>query len=717
MLHSSSRGQSSYSHPFTGDLPPPHLTLGSNIRNTNSNLIHGISFDMWASAPNEVNSIDNELHVYTRLQGEPNQPAAPPMPLENIPDWRSAFPHLVPLVDDVSRPLDCDIILLEVNLELMADFPPSRSKLGIQLALDFIDSPWGGLATPTQLADWSCSTYIYEGGQKAKDAHHNLPQPVASTVKPFFESSWWAELFTQLTQEKRIAENSGHAETIRAADDHIRRFFRSLSALQELRASGPSRKRRHASSKYASSSISESKRMGILLWKFRQTRPGEVGTTTWRRLIPPNQARTTANNHPHDTTGMNIPMPTINSILTSEPLGSYSAAPQHITTTAYEGQSEHHPQWPIYRDEHGDLTNLFDTQTSFDFLNTISKGEEIRHPMGTDLYPYSCLPPENISQPAPAAVSFTNDGRPIPNDDANNVNNNVHDHLSLQPHALADTGYGVQHHPHHQHPHHHIIHPQNVATPPPLPPPPPPPPPAAAAAPPPFVQSQHIVDRQNGSGGDLVNVFGPSGPALEDLGQGNNSNHNNGSNNNTSHENNTITSHHHPSWHGSHSGANASHRPPLHINHPHGHSHNHSQGHGHGDDAVRNSSFNNPLHFQPLPHPHHSLHHHPHHPHRQYQQHQHHRSHHSHLPPAVVAVSQGDVDSKDPPGPGLSGLMMPPAPDELLIADKLAQNRGRGGSGGGGGGLSSGGQGQQQDEDGGHVAGIFPDDSAVDLVQ
>lgn len=692
MLHSSSRSQNSFTHPFTGDLPPPHLTLGSNVRNTNSNLVHGISFDMWASAPNETYSIDNELHVYTRLQGEPTQPAAPPMPLENIPDWRGAFPDLVPLVDDVSRPLDCDIILLEVNLELMADFPPSRSKLGIQLALDFIDSPWGGLATATQMAEWSCSTHIYEGGQKTKDAHHNLPQPVASTVKPFFESSWWAELFTQLTQEKRIAENSGHPETIGASDEHIRRFFRSLSAVQELRASsGPSRKRRHASSKYASDSISaESKRMGILLWKFRRTRPGEVGTTTWRRLIPPNQTRTTANNG-HDPTGMNMPMPTINSILTSEPLmqSGYSAAPQHITTTAYEGQNDHHPQWPIYRDDHGDLTNLFDTQAPFDFLNTISKGEEIRNPMGTDLYPYSCLPPESISQPAAAAVSFTNDGRPISNDDPNNVNNNVHDHLTLQPHALADTGYGVHHHQHHQH-QPHIIHPHNVAT--------PPPPAAAATAPAPaFFQSQHIVDRQNNGGGDLVSIFGPSGPAIEDLGHSNNGNHNNGSNN-TSHET-TITSHHHPSWHGSHPGANASHHPhPLHINHPH----------SHGDrDDVRNSNFNHPMHFNPLPHPHHSLHH-PQQQHHQYQHHQH-RNHRSHLPSAVVPVSQEEANGKDPPGPGLSGLMMAPAPDELLIADKMVQNRG--------GGLSSGGQGQHDDGDGGHVSGIFPDDSAVELVQ
>lgn len=669
--HSSSRSHSSFTHPFTGDLPPPYLTLGSNVRNNNSNLIHGVSFDMWASAPNEVNSIENELHVYTRLQGEPNQPVAPPMPLENIPDWRTAFPHLVPLVDDLSRPLDCDIILLEVNLELMADFPPSRSKLGIQLALDFIDSPWGGLATTTQMAEWVCSTYIYEGGHKTKDAHHSLPKPVASTVKPFFESSWWAELFTQLTQEKRMAENSGNAEASRSSDEHIRRFFRSLSAVQELHASpGPSRKRRHATSKYVGSSTgAEDKRMGILLWKFRQTRPGEVGTTTWRRLTPPNEARTTANN-PHETTGMDIPIPTINSILTSEPPlmhSGYSAPPHHITTTAYEAQGDRHPQWPMYRDDPGDLTNLFDNQASFDFLSAISKGKEVQNPMGTDLYPYSCLAPEGISQPA-SAVSFASDGRTISNDESNNANNNVHDHISLQPHTLTDTGYGVHHHRHQ----HHIIHPHNVAT---------PPPPAAAAAAPAFIQSQHIVDRQN-TGGDLVNIFGPSGPPLEDLGHNTN---NSNRNNNISHD--TTASHHHPSWHGSHPATNASHHP-HHISH---HSHSHR-------DDVRNGNFNHTMHFHPdnLNHP--QLHQ------------QHHSSHHSRLPPAAV-VSQEEVNSRGDSGPGLSGMMLAAAPDELLITDKMVQHRG---------GLcssSSRGHGQQQNEDNGHVPGIYADDSAVELVQ
>lgn len=77
---------------------------------------------MWVSAPQQANRIDKALHVYTRLQGEQHRPVALPMPLENLPGWRTSFPYLSSLVDDPTSSFDCDIILLEVNLQLMTDF-------------------------------------------------------------------------------------------------------------------------------------------------------------------------------------------------------------------------------------------------------------------------------------------------------------------------------------------------------------------------------------------------------------------------------------------------------------------------------------------------------------------------------------------------------------------------------------------------------------------
>lgn len=271
--------------PYGGDLPPPpHYTLGSSMQDAGTKNINGFSFDMWVSAPQQANRIDKALHAYTRLQGDVHQPA-PPMPLENVNGWRSSFPHLSSVIDDINSPIDCDIILLEVNLQLMIDFPPSGSRLGIQLDLDFGHPTAGDVLGVSQMDNWTCSTRLYEEGQELWETYHDLPKPQSTKVKPLFESQWWARLFTELTQEKRMAEDSGQPEKIHANEESTRRFFRSVSAVQEIRAVPPSSRR--LSNQFQGHLGEENERMAILVWKFRQTRPGEVGTTTWRRLVPP----------------------------------------------------------------------------------------------------------------------------------------------------------------------------------------------------------------------------------------------------------------------------------------------------------------------------------------------------------------------------------------------------------------------------------------------
>ncbi|KAJ5440251.1 hypothetical protein N7491_002657 [Penicillium cf. griseofulvum] len=310
--------------PYAGDLPPPHYTLGSNMQETAASTIHGFSFDMWVSAPQQANRIDKALHAYTRLQGDLHHPVQPPMPLEQVNGWRSSFPHLASMVDDVNNPLDCDIILLEVNLQLMTDFPPAGSRLGIQLDLDYGHPTAGDVLGVSQMDNWTCSTH-------------------STKVKPLFESSWWAKLFTQLTQEKRMAEDSGNPQAARDADEHTRHFFRSLSAVQELRATSPSSRR--LSNQYQGNHGDESKRMAVLAWKFRQTRPGEVGTTTWRRLIPAPDRTTT--NSPRPTSGVDLPPLSLDSILLSKPAhpqGVYQAPQPH---DLIHHPSQPHSQWPI----------------------------------------------------------------------------------------------------------------------------------------------------------------------------------------------------------------------------------------------------------------------------------------------------------------------------------------------------------------------------------
>lgn len=383
--------------PFSGELPPAHFTLGSNTHEAHPNMIHGFNFDMWVSTPQQTNNIDKALHVYTRLQGDQRHPAAP-MPLENIIGWRTTFPRLASLIDDSNNPLDCDIILLEANLELMTDFPPSGSRLGIQLELDFAHPTAGDVFMVNQMEDWACGTHIYENGQEMLETYHELQKTSSAKVKPLFESPWWAKLFTQLTQEKRMAEDSGQSD---AADEHTRHFFRSLSAVQELHAAPPDARR--LSAQYPVHLVKQSKRMAILLWKFRQTRPGEVGTTTWRRLIPP-PARTAANS---PRPSIDVPPMSLDSILLNKPQTQNIYPTQQPQNLLNSGSSQQ--QWPMYPQQES-VGNMYNPNGSFDFLNSISKedgfGDKTSIPAILD--PFPNLPPET-SQPAGPVMLNVND--------------------------------------------------------------------------------------------------------------------------------------------------------------------------------------------------------------------------------------------------------------------------------------------------------------------
>ncbi|KAJ5084813.1 hypothetical protein NUU61_009392 [Penicillium alfredii] len=427
--------------PYGGDLPPPHYTLGSNMQEAGPSNIHGFSFDMWVSAPQQVNRIDKALHAYTRLQGDLHHPAAPPMPLESVNGWRSSFPHLSSLIDDSNGSLDCDIILLEVNLQLMTDFPPAGSRLGIQLDLDFAHPTAGDVLMVGQMDNWTCSTHIYKDSQTLQESYHDLPKTQSTKVKPLFESSWWAKLFTELTQEKRIAEDSGQPEAAHAADDHARRFVRSLSAVQELRAVPPSARR--LSNQFQAHHGEESKRMAILVWKFRQTRPGEVGTTTWRRLIPPPDR--TSTNSPRPNSGVDLPPLSLESILLnnkpSQPQPVYHAQqPQDLI----HPQGQPQPQWPMYQPSHDNVANIFNSSGHLDFMTSISKaedslGDKTAVTSVLDSFPASLAP--ETSQPSSVNASS---GGP--------VMLNVHDfplsHSSLGYSMGSDTPQYVPSQPH-----------------------------------------------------------------------------------------------------------------------------------------------------------------------------------------------------------------------------------------------------------------------------
>lgn len=121
------------------------------------------------------------------------------------------------------------------------------------------------------------------------------------------------------------------------------------------------------------------KRMAILLWKFRQTRPGEVGTTTWRRLIPPPERSTT--NSPRTAAGIDLPPLALDSLLSNKPQDNIYHGNSH---GSFHHQHNHQPpaavslqqQWPVYADSQDSVTNMFGAQGSYDFLGNITKADD-----------------------------------------------------------------------------------------------------------------------------------------------------------------------------------------------------------------------------------------------------------------------------------------------------------------------------------------------------
>lgn len=285
-------------HYSDGHIPPPAFTLGSNVGHVEKHLVNKLNFLMWVSPPHPTpDEIKKQIHRYTEVQC--HHLSSQPIPLESSRNWRVSFPHLVPIVDHLAFSQDCDIILVEASFRLMPDFPPPSCKLGINLELDFRHPTNANMKALGELHHWTwvCVTRMYENGRCFRESrqHCDLRKQKldVGTVAPSFESAYWATKFVKLIEKKRGAEESGNPSAISAADEASRKFFSGLTGMQELVAYTP-----HETSLLGTQAKQpKGKRMVILLWKFSQVQSDFVGTTTWKRLVPP-PPRVTLNSPP-----------------------------------------------------------------------------------------------------------------------------------------------------------------------------------------------------------------------------------------------------------------------------------------------------------------------------------------------------------------------------------------------------------------------------------
>ncbi|KAL8735036.1 MAG: hypothetical protein Q9181_002974 [Wetmoreana brouardii] len=271
-------GQTTYSS--TLSIPPPGGILGSNVPHNGPSLDR-IELEMFVLSP-----ASEQLHKYTSTQTDIG---APSRALEEVHNWHRSFPQLASYYEQGQ--LNNDIILIESNLDLLAELPPKGSNLYIGCIINIVGA--------SSRDRWSYKTdYYTDNGQpvdmrpfyamnkKPRTTDWDKPNVFRSSgnsdiqLEIFLQSNWWAHLFANMAGRKQDA--CYDPELLQQEEQWTRRYLEEMSIMQEVWVSSGTDGVRHD-------------RVAIILWKFSQTRVGQAGTTTWRKLfLPPDRSQVNA---------------------------------------------------------------------------------------------------------------------------------------------------------------------------------------------------------------------------------------------------------------------------------------------------------------------------------------------------------------------------------------------------------------------------------------
>ena len=256
---------------YYATLTLPTQTLSSNA--LNGPTIHRVEFAMNVFDLKK----DTALHNYTSIQ---TQIGSAPKALDDVRHWHQDFPDLAGILEQGK--LDSPIYLFETTLRLMDALPNCKSGLRIELSVDMTQG--------TNFYKWQSLTKFYEEHGNWLDLSEycekfqsgncpwdtvewrQVPNTSDSRLIIPLKSKWWVQAFAYLIEEKTRMTHNG--ESNGDQDEYARRYLEGVSIMQELYATSPT-------------PGSRPQRMAILIWKFKQTRHGEVATTTWRRIVPP----------------------------------------------------------------------------------------------------------------------------------------------------------------------------------------------------------------------------------------------------------------------------------------------------------------------------------------------------------------------------------------------------------------------------------------------
>lgn len=223
------------------------------------------------------------LHRYSGLSTP-----KPRANLESILHWRQKFPHLAQL--QANNDLNCDIIHMDVSLDLMKTHAPDNSELLTRLEMSIPSREFSVGNRDFPGFAWQSVTSLIKPAELYGDPSRDpvlectvLPMTVLGRtdseirIKVPIPAETWAYTFTQLMnihfelEKKRLSQSYGEDGLGRPLNS-IRECVDQVSMYQEIQSSAGDRL--------------PFIRRAILIWTFHKARSGEGNDTTWRYVDP-----------------------------------------------------------------------------------------------------------------------------------------------------------------------------------------------------------------------------------------------------------------------------------------------------------------------------------------------------------------------------------------------------------------------------------------------
>ncbi|KAL8695108.1 MAG: hypothetical protein Q9218_000386 [Villophora microphyllina] len=250
-------------------IPPPDGILRSNAP-VRGPYVNRIEFEMFVLSPTKKQT----LHTYTSNQTDIGAPSRALE--EEIPHWYTSYPQLEHYYEQGQ--LDCEIILIESNLNLLGETPPKHSSLSIGFNVNIAavsrEDQWAIKTNyyeyngqPVDMKSYCASSKSYKTTEWDKPSVFQVKSDVNLEIP--LQSAWWVQLFHGMAVRKQRMRHDPFL--MKQEEEESRRYLEEMSIMQEVRRI----------------SADSHSRVAIILWKISATQSSQTGITTWRKLKPP----------------------------------------------------------------------------------------------------------------------------------------------------------------------------------------------------------------------------------------------------------------------------------------------------------------------------------------------------------------------------------------------------------------------------------------------